>query len=53
MKKCEEQLLKLYHPKPILCCGRLCLYNLGHNILTPFNNLAEVGITTSKAILDV
>ena len=28
-------------------------YNPGHNILALFNNLAQVCMTTSKAILDI
>ena len=28
-------------------------YNPGHNILALFNNLAQVRMTTSKAILDI
>ena len=29
------------------------LYNPGHNVLALFNNLAQVGIATSKTILDI
>ena len=36
-------------PKPIFHIS----YNLGHNILALFNNLAQVRIATSKTILDI
>ena len=31
----------------------LTTYNPGHNTLALFNNLAQVGIATSKTILDI